>query len=110
LQYYPKLYSIHYYISSKINFYSRCYKLLKKVPKGKITTCEALAHKLNTKAYRAVGNAMNKNPNAPNTPCHRVINSNGNLGGFATGIKNKIKLLKSEGIKIKNNKIDLKKY
>jgi len=53
---------------------------------------------------------MNKNPNAPNTPCHRVINSNGNLGGFATGIKNKIKLLKSEGIKIKNNKIDLKKY
>ena len=92
------------------SFNEKCYQVLRKIPKREVTPYKALANKLNTKAYRAVGNAMNKNPNAPNTPCHRVINSNGNLGGFATGIKNKIKLLKSEGIKIKNNKIDLKKY
>ena len=92
------------------NFNEKCYSLLSKVPKGKVTTYAEIAKALNTKAYRAVGNAMNKNPNAPKVPCHRVINSNGSLGGFATGLKNKIKLLKSEGIEIKNNKIDLKKY
>lgn len=92
------------------SFNNKCYNILKKVPKGKVTTYKALAVNLKTKAYRAVGNAMNKNPYAPKVPCHRVINSNGNLGGFASGIKNKIKLLKKEGIEIKNNKIDLKKY
>ena len=93
-----------------MKFNERCYQILKAVPKGKVTTYKAIARKLNTKAYRAVGNAMNKNPCAPQVPCHRVINSNGNLGGFASGLKNKIKLLKSEGIETKNNKIDLKKY
>ena len=94
----------------KQTFNQKCYQILNKVPKGKLTTYKAIANKLNTKAYRAVGNAMNKNPNAPKTPCHRVINSNGQFGGFASGLKNKIKLLKQEGIEIKNNKIDLKKY
>lgn len=92
------------------SFYESCYKILKKVPKGKVTTYKEIARALNSKAYRAVGTAMNKNPYAPQVPCHRVINADGNLGGFASGLKNKIKLLKSEGIEIKNNKIDLKKY
>jgi len=95
---------------SNSGFNEKCYKILRKVPKGKITTYKALANKLNTKAYRTVGRAMNKNPFAPEVPCHRVINNNGNLGGFASGLNNKIKLLKSEGIKIENCKIDLKKY
>jgi len=43
-------------------------------------------------------------------PCHRVINSNGSLGGFAHGVKRKIEMLKEEGIKIENDKIDLEKY
>jgi methylated-DNA-[protein]-cysteine S-methyltransferase len=72
----------------KQTFNERCYSLLKKVPKGKVTTYKALALKLNTKAYRAVGNAMNKNPNAPKVPCHRVVGHSGDLTGFATGIKN----------------------
>lgn len=91
------------------SFQNKVYELCKKVPKGKVTTYRDIAHALNTKAYRAVGTALNKNPYAPKVPCHRVINSNGNLGGFASGLKNKIKLLKKEGIEIKNNKID-KKY
>jgi methylated-DNA-[protein]-cysteine S-methyltransferase len=94
----------------KNSFDKRCYDNLRKVPKGKVTTYKALANSLGSKAYRAVGNAMNKNPYSPQVPCHRVINSNGNLGGFASGLKNKIKLLKKEGVEIKNNKIDLKKY
>lgn len=91
-------------------FNERCYELLRKVPKGKITTYKEIAKSLGTKAYRAVGNAMNKNPYAPKIACHRVIKSNGEIGGFASGIKNKINLLKKEGIKIENGKIDLKKY
>lgn len=91
------------------SFSEKGYILLKKVPRGKVATYKSISEKLKTKAYRSVGNAMNKNKNKK-IPCHRVINSNGNIGGFNKGIKNKIKLLKKEGIKIKNNKIDLEKY
>lgn len=92
------------------SFNERCYAILKQVPRGKVTTYKALAEALSTKAYRAVGNAMNKNPHAPIVPCHRVINTNGQLGGFAHGIKRKIQMLQMEGIEIKNNKIDLEEY
>jgi alkylated DNA nucleotide flippase Atl1 len=53
---------------------------------------------------------LNKNSNAPEIPCHRVINSDGRVGGFARGTKEKIKILEGEGIIVKNGKIDLKKY
>ncbi len=92
------------------SFNERCYAVLRKVPKGKVTTYKAIAKKLNSNAYRAVGNAMNKNPHAPKVACHRVIKSDGSVGGFASGTKNKIKMLKAEGIEIKKGKIDLKKY
>ncbi len=91
-------------------FNQKCYTLLKQVPKGKVTTYKEIAKTLGTKAYRAVGNAMNKNPYAPQVPCHRVVNSNGHVGGFASGTKRKIKLLKSEGVEINNKRIDLNKY
>jgi methylated-DNA-[protein]-cysteine S-methyltransferase len=48
---------------------------------------------------------MNKNPFAPKVPCHRVVKSNGDLGGFATNIQVKIKRLQKEGVMISNNKI-----
>jgi len=94
----------------KNSFNERCYSLLKKVPKGKVTTYKDLAEALNTKAYRAVGNAMNKNPYAPEVPCHRVIKSNGDVGGFSSGVNSKIKLLQSEGIKIQDGKINLNQF
>jgi len=93
----------------KLTFSQQCYELAKKIPRGKVTTYKAIAHALKTKAYRAVGNAMNKNKDKK-IPCHRVINSNCSLGGYNKGLKTKIKLLKKDGIKIKNKKIDLKKY
>ena len=96
------------------SFQERVYEILKKVPKGRVSTYSNVARALNTKAYRAVGNALNKNPR-PGTrknqvPCHRVVKSSGEVGGFATGKENKIKLLKKEGIKIEKEKIDLEKY
>ncbi|MGA2130385.1 MAG: MGMT family protein [Candidatus Pacearchaeota archaeon] len=95
---------------AEISFNERCYKILRKVPKGKVTTYKTIAKTLNTNAYRAVGNAMNKNPYAPEVPCHRVVKNDGSVGGFASGTKNKIKMLKKEGIEINKGKIDLKKY
>jgi methylated-DNA-[protein]-cysteine S-methyltransferase len=89
----------------KNSFSERCYSLLRKVPKGKVTTYKALAMALNTYAYRAVGNAMHRNPHAPTVPCHRVVSSSGKLGGFALGVKNKTKLLEKEGISVRNRRI-----
>lgn len=91
-------------------FSERCYALLRKVPRGKVTTYKDLAHALGCKAYRAVGNAMHKNPYAPEVPCHRVIASSGKLGGFASGVKKKIALLKKEGVEVKKGRIELAKY
>ena len=95
---------------NKLTFNQKCYEILKKVPRGRITTYKAIAKKLDTRAYRAVGNAMNKNLDIIKIPCHRVINSTGSLGGYSKGLKKKILLLKKEGVEIKNNKIDLKKF
>ena len=63
-------------------FHRKIYSLLKKVPKGKVTTYKALAQAAGTKAYRAVGQAMRCNPYAPIVPCHRVVASDGSIGGF----------------------------
>lgn len=97
-------------MKSKKSFNERCYAVLRKVPKGKVTTYKEIAKRLNMKAYRAVGNAMNKNPYAPSVPCHRVVKSDGSVGGFASGTKKKVEMLKREGIEIKDNKIDLGKH
>jgi len=94
-----------------MSFNQKCYKLLSQIPKGKISTYKQIAKALNTKAYRAVGNAMAKNPNPVIIPCHRIIKNNGLIGGYALGINQKINLLKNEGIAIKKGKIiDFKKY
>ena len=96
-------------ISMKFN--QRVYNLTKKVPKGKVTTYKIIAGKLNTKAYRAVGNALNKNM-SKSIPCHRVVKSNSHVGGFRSGTSKKVKILREEGIRInkKNKIIELKKF
>lgn len=94
----------------KTPFYNKVYKLVAKIPRGKVSTYKEIARTLNSKAYRAVGTAMNKNSHWPKVPCHRIINSNGKVGRFASGPRKKVELLRKEGIKIQNGKIDLKKY
>lgn len=92
-----------------MNFNEKVWNITKRIPKGKVTTYKEIAKALNSKAYKAVGNALNKNPHS-NVPCHRVISTSGHLQGFAKGLKQKAILLKKEGIEIKNNRINLKKY
>jgi len=92
------------------NFSEQIYLQLIKVPKGKITTYKALAHSLGSRAYQAVGTAMKNNPYAPKVPCHRVVLSDGSIGGFMgkkTGktVTKKIKMLNKEGVKVVNGKV-----
>jgi methylated-DNA-[protein]-cysteine S-methyltransferase len=100
-------------LSGKLNpemtFNEKVWSICAKVPKGKVTTYAAIARKLGTVAYRAVGNAMNKNPYAPKVPCHRVVGSDGSLTGFASGVEKKKRLLQSEGVSFANGKVDLEK-
>ncbi len=94
-----------------MKFNEKVYKLTKQIPKGKVSTYGMIAKALNTKAYRAVGSALHVNPYSPIVPCHRIVKSSGELGGFAGGINKKIKMLEIEGIKIKNGKVvDFKKF
>ncbi len=80
---------------------------MKLIPKGKVTTYKEIARYLGTKAYRAVGVALSKNPYAPKLPCHRVVKSNGEIGGFTgdKGVESKIELLKKEGVEVKEGRV-----
>lgn len=94
------------------HFQTLVYKACRKISEGRVSTYQEIARAIGKpKSYRAVGNALNKNPYVPKVPCHRVVKSDGTIGGFASGGKNKIRILKKEGIAIEGNKvIDFKKY
>ena len=78
-------------------FTEKVYEVVKKIPGGKTLSYKEVAKKAGSeKAFRAVGNILNKNFN-PLVPCHRVIKSNGQLGGYNRGSKNKQKILLKEG-------------
>ena len=82
-------------------FQVRVWKYLKKIPKGKVRTYKQVAIGIKKpKSARAVANACGKNPYAPQIPCHRVIRSDGGIGGYSGkgGVKTKKKLLKLEGL------------
>jgi len=92
------------------NFKNKVYKICLSIPKGKVTTYGQLARLAgNSKAARAVGLLMKINPDAPRTPCHRVVASDGKLTGYsgAGGITQKKKMLIEEGVFFKNDRVDL---
>ena len=83
---------------------------MEKIPKGRVTTYGLVAKKLNTKAYRAVGNACRRNPYAPRVPCHRVVRSDGTVGGFGgktsgKNVKKKIQMLRKEHVGIIDGRV-----
>ena len=82
-------------------FQKDVWEAIDKIPFGETRTYKELASSIgHPKAYRAVANACGKNPNPVSTPCHRVISSDGTIGGYSGkgGIKKKKALLKKEGI------------
>lgn len=82
------------------------YEALLAVPDGKVICYGDLAKKAGfPKAARAVGSALNKNPFAPRVPCHRVVKSTGEIGGFVHGTERKIAILRSEGVEVEKGRI-----
>ena len=91
-------------------FSDKAYDLLRTVPKGRVTTYKEVAHALGTRAYRGVGQALKRNPYAPEVPWHRVVATSGRIGGFqgktsGVAIQKKIKMLKEEGIEFHGGKV-----
>mgnify|MGYP000321349452 FL=1 len=85
-------------------FESRVYEALCRVPAGKVVTYKTLGHAVGCASGQAIGNAMRRNPFAPEVPCHRVIPATLMLGGFmgdviGEKIERKRKLLEKEGVK-----------
>ena len=84
-------------------FQKKVWNYLKTIPKGKVKTYKQVAIGINRpKSARAVANACAKNPYAPKIPCHRVIRSDGGLGGYSGigGNKKKLKMLRAEKVNI----------
>lgn len=93
-----------------MTFREQVYKITDAIPKGKVATYGQIA-KLAGKprAARAVGMCMRTNPNAPETPCHRVVASDGSLTGYSAGegLKTKMAMLLKEGVHFTGQKVDL---
>lgn len=91
----------------------RIYEAVKKIPKGHVATYGQIAAMAgNPKMSRAVGNALHKNKDPDHIPCFRVVNAKGELSGAFVfgGEKMQAKLLRKDGIEVRDGKVDLKKY
>lgn len=85
-------------------FQQKVYCFVRTIPKGATVTYKEVAIAIGyPKAYRAVGNALNRNPFIGKVPCHRVICSDGYIGGYVRGSKKKIELLEKEAKRPKPN-------
>lgn len=107
------------------SFTGKVYALARKIPRGSVATYADLARRLKRpRAARAVGNALHKSPGMSirlpidraglpagrQVPCHRVVRSDGTVGGFARGTKAKIELLKKEGVEVEDGRVDMRRF
>jgi methylated-DNA-[protein]-cysteine S-methyltransferase len=91
-------------------FQQRVYDACAKIPRGKVSTYKEIARAVHCGSCQAIGQALTKNPFAPYIPCHRVVATDGSLGGFAWGSQKKIERLVAEGIQIdQGNIVNFKK-
>lgn len=91
-------------------FERRVYEATSRIPRGRVTTYLHLAEEIGCRSSRAVGQALRRNPFAPEVPCHRVISSSLGKGGFAGKTEGeklawKLRLLAEEGVEFKNGKL-----
>jgi O-6-methylguanine DNA methyltransferase len=88
-----------------LNDLNKLQNLLLRIPEGKVTTYKEISNTMGTKGYRYIGQLLGKNPEPDKYPCYKVVCSNGSLGGYSGGIKNKVQRLRNDGIVIKNGKV-----
>lgn len=92
------------------DFQQKVYTVTREIPPGKVTTYALLARRIGCRSPRAVGQALRRNPFAPDVPCHRVIASSLTMGGFGGDIhgekiQKKLDLLQKEGVRFKDGKL-----
>jgi methylated-DNA-protein-cysteine methyltransferase-like protein len=95
---------------SSSTFRDQVYQLIRRIPAGKVATYGQVAKLVgNPHGARAVGMCMRTNPDAPRTPCHRVVASDGRLTGYSAGdgLPTKKALLLKEGVEFVGDKVDL---
>jgi methylated-DNA-[protein]-cysteine S-methyltransferase len=100
------------------SFRERVYRTLRAVPRGRVTTYAALACAAGyPRAARAVGSALNANPFIASSlpagrrvPCHRVVRSDGSVGGFVHGTREKVRMLRREGVVVRRGTVDLRRF
>ena len=98
------------FLKNKTEFERTVLVVTFKIPKGKVSTYKRIAEKIGRpRAYRAVGNALRKNPLAPIVPCHRVVRFDGRFGGEKKGAESRRNVLRKEGVPIKNDKVRMSK-
>jgi methylated-DNA-[protein]-cysteine S-methyltransferase len=95
-------------------FESRVYEAVSQIPSGKISTYRDIARVLSIASPRAVGQALRRNPFAPQVPCHRVVCADGKIGGFfgeSAGalIEAKKRMLREEGVIFHEDRVDLQR-
>jgi len=90
-----------------MSFAQKVWAITARIPLGKVITYADVARSLKSTGYRAVGQALHRNPYAPGVPCHRVVGSDGKLTGYAHGLPAKRRLLEKEGISFNGPRVDL---
>ncbi len=96
------------FLSDKTEFERSVLVATFKIPRGKVSTYKRIAEKIGTpRAYRAVANALHKNPLHPVVPCHRVVRSDGGFGGEKKAAGSRRKLVKDEGVPIENGRVKI---
>ena len=91
-------------------FQKNVYQVISRIPRGRVSTYKIVAAQVRCKSCRAVGQALRRNPFAPQVPCHRVIASDLTLGGFAgrrqgAEIRRKERMLAAEGVHFRDGRL-----
>jgi methylated-DNA-[protein]-cysteine S-methyltransferase len=95
-----------HFLPGKTEFEKKVLVATFKIPRGKVSTYKRIAEKVGKpRAYRAVANALHKNPLHPVVPCHRVVRSDGKFGGEKKGAQSRMKLVEKEGVPIENDRV-----
>jgi len=98
------------FLSDKTEFERAVLVATFRIPKGKVSTYKRMAERIGKpRAYRAVANALHKNPLHPIVPCHRVVKSDGGFGGEKKAAESRRKLVEKEGVPVKNCKVKMRK-